>query len=91
VADSSTIPRPRPAGAPLHVEEAAAFLGWSVRTLWERARNNEVPLRRPPYSRRLLFFEDELRRFLDGEASLEIRELPGNGRAVVLADRGRVS
>ena len=68
----------------LSTEEAAAFLGCSIRTLWERARLNQVPCRRYPYSRPLVFFEDELQAFVDGETvTLQVRELPGNGRAVI--------
>jgi hypothetical protein len=60
---------------------AAAFLGVSLRTLHERARLRQVPHRRPPYSRRLVFLEHELAEWLDG-AELEARELPGGGRVV---------
>jgi hypothetical protein len=60
---------------------AAAYLGVSLRTLHERARLRQVPHRRPPYSRRLIFLEHELVAWLDG-AELECRELCGGGRVV---------
>ena len=60
---------------------AAEFLGVSVRTLGERVRLRRCPHRRPPFGRKVLLFESELRAYLDG-AELEVRELEGNGRVV---------
>ncbi len=63
------------------VEDVAVLLGCSKRTVHERARLGEIPHRRPPSARRLLFLEAELREWLDG-ASLERVELPRGGRVV---------
>jgi excisionase family DNA binding protein len=69
-------------GSPyLLVEDVAALLGCSKRTVHERARLAEIPHRRPPGARRLLFLEGELRAWLDG-AKLECVELPRGGRVV---------
>jgi predicted DNA-binding transcriptional regulator AlpA len=65
----------------LQVEDVAALLGCSKRTVHERARLAEIPHRRPPSARRLLFLEDEIRAWLDG-AELEVTELPRGGRVV---------
>ena len=66
---------------PLTMPAAAEFLGVSLRTLGERARLRQVPHRRPPHARKIVFFEAELVDYLNG-AELEVRELPGNGRVV---------
>ena len=66
---------------PFTLEQAAEFLGSSTRTLGERARKRQIPHRRPPYGRRLLFYPSELSAWLDG-APLEVLELPGGGRSV---------
>ena len=69
-------------GSPfLLVEGAAALLGCSKRTVHERARLGEIPHRRPPAARRLLFLEPEIRAWLDG-APLELVELPRGSRVV---------
>jgi excisionase family DNA binding protein len=65
----------------LHVDDVAALLGCSKRTVHERARLGEIPHRRPPGARRLLFLEVELRAWLDG-AELELVRLPRGGRVV---------
>ena len=67
----------------LLVEGVAELLGCSIRTVHERARLGEIPHRRPPGARRLLFLEPELRAWLDG-AGLERVELPRGGRVVRL-------
>jgi excisionase family DNA binding protein len=63
------------------VEDVAQLLGCSKRTVHERARLGEIPHRRPPSSRRLLFIESELRQWIDG-AELACTELPRGGRVV---------
>jgi excisionase family DNA binding protein len=79
VADGREPARPR---SPfLLVEDAAAFLGCSARTVRERTRLREIPHRKPPGSRRVLFLESELLAWLDG-VPLEVRELPRGGRVV---------
>lgn len=72
----------------LRVEDVAGFLGCSTRTVHERARLSEIPHRRPPGARRLLFLEAELRAWLDG-AELEHVELPRGGRVVRPKGAGR--
>jgi excisionase family DNA binding protein len=72
----------------LMVEDVAALLGCSKRTVHERARLAEIPHRRPPAARRLLFVEAELRAWLDG-APLELVELPRGGRVVGPRDAAR--
>jgi len=65
----------------LLVEDVAELLGCSVRTVHERARLAEIPHRKPPGARRLLFLELELRAWLDG-CDLETQTLPRGGRVV---------
>jgi excisionase family DNA binding protein len=65
----------------LLAEDVASLLGCSKRTLHERTRLGEIPHRRPPGARRLLFLPDELRLWLDG-AELEVIDLPRGGRVV---------
>jgi excisionase family DNA binding protein len=65
----------------LLVGDVAGLLGCSVRTVHERARLGEIPHRKPPGARRLLFLEDEVRAWLDG-ADLERVDLPRGGRVV---------
>lgn len=65
----------------LLVEDVAALLGCSKRTVHERARLGEIPHRRPPGARRLLFFEAEIRDWIDG-CELERCDLPRGGRVV---------
>jgi excisionase family DNA binding protein len=65
----------------LQVEDVAELLGCSKRTVHERARLAEIPHRRPPGARRLLFLEAELRAWLDG-VPLELVQLPRGGRVV---------
>lgn len=76
-----TDPTSTPRSAFLMVEDVAALLGCSRRTVHERARLGEIPHRRPPAARRLLFLESEIRAWLDG-AHLERLELPRGGRVV---------
>jgi excisionase family DNA binding protein len=72
----------RVSGSPfMLVEDVARLLGCSRRTVHERARLAEIPHRRPPGARRLLFLEAEIRAWLDG-AELECIQLPRGGRAV---------
>ena len=66
---------------PLTMEAAAEWLGWSVRTLGERVRLRQAPHRKPPFARKVLLYESELRAWLDG-CELEVVELNGNGRVV---------
>lgn len=65
----------------LKVEDVAELLGCSVRTVHERARLSEIPHRKPPGARRLLFLEPELRAWLDG-TPLESVALARGGRVV---------
>jgi excisionase family DNA binding protein len=65
----------------LTVEGVAEMIGCSTRTIHERARLGEIPHRKPPGARRLLFLESELREWLDG-AELERVDLARGGRVV---------
>lgn len=65
----------------LKVEDVAELLGCSIRTVHERARLGEIPHRRPPAARRLLFLATEIAAWLDG-AELERFELARGGRVV---------
>jgi len=55
----------------LTVEDAAAFLRCSPRSVHERTRTNAIPCRRVAGTRRILFLAEELQAWLDG-AALEI-------------------
>lgn len=61
--------------------EVAERLRCSLRTVHELARRNEIPLRRLPGCRRLLFVADHLAQWEDG-APLEIVQLGRGGRVV---------
>jgi excisionase family DNA binding protein len=65
----------------LVVEDVAALLRCSTRSVRELTRTGRIPHRRVPGQRRCLFLESELREWLDG-AELETRELPRRGRVV---------
>jgi excisionase family DNA binding protein len=65
----------------LTAEEVAARLRCSLRTVHELARRNEIPLRRLPGCRRLLFAAEHLAQWEDG-APLETVELSRGGRVV---------
>jgi excisionase family DNA binding protein len=63
----------------LTAAEAAAYLRVSLRTLGERTRQNQVPYRRPAFTRRNLYLREELDAWVDGATDLEAISLPGNG------------
>jgi Helix-turn-helix domain len=63
------------------VEDVAARLHCSRRTVHELTRTCAIPHRRLPGSRRCLFLIEELRRWEEG-ATLEIQELARGGRVV---------
>ena len=65
----------------LTADEVAARLRCSLRTVHELARRNEIPLRRLPGCRRLLFPTQHLTQWEDG-APLEIVRLSRGGRIV---------
>lgn len=65
----------------LTADEVAARLRCSLRTVHELARRNEIPLRRLPGCRRLLFVTEHLAQWEDG-APLEIVQLGRGGRVV---------
>ena len=65
----------------LTADEVAARLRCSLRTVHELARRNEIPLRRLPGCRRLLFAAEHLTQWEDG-APLEIIQLSRGGRVV---------
>jgi hypothetical protein len=65
----------------LLVEDVAARLRCSTRTIHELTRTARIPHRRLPASRRCLFLLDELERWEAG-ATLQLRNLPRGGRVV---------
>ncbi len=65
----------------LVVDEVAARLRCSRRAIHELTRTRSIPHRKLAGSRRILFLEDELARWIDG-ADLEIIELRDGGRIV---------
>jgi excisionase family DNA binding protein len=65
----------------LTADEVAARLCCSLRTVHELARRNEIPLRRLPGCRRLLFAAEHLTQWEDG-APLETVQLSRGGRVV---------
>ena len=75
-------PRAVTASSPfLTADEVAARLRCSLRTVHELARRNEIPLRRLPGCRRLLFAAEHLTQWEDG-SPLEIIQLSRGGRVV---------
>lgn len=68
-------------GAPINTADAASFLKCSTRTVKERARLGEIPHRKVPGCRALVFFQSELIEWLNG-VPLEVQHLPGDGRTV---------
>ncbi len=65
----------------LLVEDVAARLRCSCRTIHELTRTCAIPYRRLPGGRRCLFREDELEAW-EGGAPLEVIETAGGGRVV---------
>lgn len=65
----------------LTVEEVAEMLRCSSWTVWDWARRGEIPHRKPPGKRRLLFDPGELEAWQDG-AELETRRWGRDGRIV---------
>jgi excisionase family DNA binding protein len=65
----------------LVVEDVAARLRCSIRTIHELTRRGAIPHRRLPGSRRCLFRADELEAWENG-ARLEVTALPRGGRIV---------
>ena len=78
VIDRSVTPAPSPF---LTAEEVSARLRCSLRTVHELSRRNEIPLRRLPGTRRLLFPLIDIQAWEEG-APLEVIELPRGGRSV---------
>lgn len=77
-----------PNGSPyLLVEDVAARLHCSTRTVHELTRTLGIPHRRLPGSRRCLFTETELELWENG-ARLEVVEMPRGGRVVKPVGRG---
>jgi excisionase family DNA binding protein len=65
----------------LTVEDVAAYLRVSTWTIWDWARKGEIPHRKPPGKRRLLFDLRELEAWQDG-AQLERKRWGQDGRIV---------
>lgn len=70
----------------LLVDDVAARLRCSTRTVHEWTRTFRIPHRRMPGSRRCLFLEAELERWEAG-APLVVRELPDGGRVVTIGEQ----
>jgi excisionase family DNA binding protein len=66
---------------PLHTDEVAEWLGCSKWTVNEKARKGEIPHRKVPGFRPLIFYVEELAEWIDG-APLEVTVLKGDGRIV---------
>lgn len=54
---------------------------WSRWTIYELTRRSEIPHRKPPGRRELIFLPDELDAWEDG-CELEVKQLPRGGRVV---------
>ncbi len=70
------------------VEELAAEHGWSVRTVHERTRLRELPCRRLPGTRRILFIREEVEAFIDAGGMLELEVIEGARGGLVVRPRG---
>jgi len=68
----------------LRVEDVAALLGCSTRSVHELTRKRAIPMRRIAGTRRVLFREDELQAWVDaaGNLALEVSEQRGGGLVV---------
>jgi hypothetical protein len=75
---------------PLHTEDVALWLGCSKWTVNEKARKGEIPHRKVPGFRPLIFYVEELAAWIDG-APLEVTFLKGDGRIVRPASKRRVA
>lgn len=79
----STLAPPSTDGLPpyLSVEQAAELLHQTPRSIHERTRLRQIPMRKMRGSRRILVPRDELLRFMNG-SELEVLEKP-DGTVVV--------
>ena len=59
------------------VEQVAARTNQSVRWVHERTRNRELPCRRLPGSRRILFVPEEVDAFIDAGGTQELEVIEG--------------
>jgi len=68
----------------LTVEEVAALLGCSTRTIHERTRLREIPCRRLPGTRRVLFLEAELEAWIESGGTIPLDVVEGERGGVVV-------
>jgi excisionase family DNA binding protein len=68
----------------LRVEDVAALLGVSVRTVHERTRLREIPCRRLPGTRRILFLEAELEAWIESGGAIPLEVVEGERGGVVV-------
>jgi hypothetical protein len=66
------------------VEQLAAQFGWSIRTLHERTRKRELPCRRLPGSRRILFIPEEIEAFVDSGGTMPLEVIEGPRGSLVV-------
>lgn len=69
-------------------QEVATRLRCSARTVGELTRNDRIPFRIAPFTRRCLFDPTEIQAWEAGDfEDLSVKHLPGNGRVVSLVRR----
>jgi len=73
------------------VEQAAELLLCSVRTVHERTRRRELPCRRLPGARRILFLPEELEAFVEAGGALELEVHEGLRGGFVVRPKAGVS
>lgn len=66
----------------LGVHDLTERYGWSEWTVYDKARRNQIPVRKHPGASGLLFLEADLDVFDDGTTELEITKLPRGGKVV---------
>jgi predicted DNA-binding transcriptional regulator AlpA len=67
----------------LHVEDVAALLGSSTRSVHELTRLRRIPCRRIAGTRRVLFVEEEVLAWVDAAGGMPLEVLEPNGGLVV--------
>ncbi len=75
----------------LTVEEAAELLRCSTRSVHERTRLRELPCRRLPGTRRVLFRRDELEAWVESGGAVELEVVEGDRGGFVVRPRGDLS
>lgn len=70
------------------VEQAAELLLCSVRTVHDRTRRRELPMRRLPGTRRILFVPEEIEAFVDSGGTLPLEVIEGPRGGFVVRPKG---